>query len=92
MILYLFIVTFLLTLWWLADIVGHRMVAKHRATQKLRRECEHPQWRYANAFNDRRFPVRTCFLCGLQQHLEAPVPCRHCGGNINEWPIVKLGG
>lgn len=48
-----------------------------------RAACSHDRWTHMNAFGDPRLPVRTCDECGVQEHLETPVPCPHCGGNIN---------
>ena len=85
----LFIVALALSMaafiWYWHNVQRPRM----EAARIKRANCPHERWRKMNAFNDPRLPIRTCEDCGVQEHLETPVPCPHCGENIND-NSVKL--
>jgi hypothetical protein len=45
-----------------------------------------PGWRHFYAFDDPRYPVKECKGCGLQHHLQPPIPCPHCGEDVRTPP------
>jgi hypothetical protein len=58
-----------------------KAVVQHRAIQRYRASCVH-NWERIYAYNDQRFPVDRCRICGEQRPVKRPVICPYCKANL----------
>ncbi len=66
----------LLVLW-----IFQRAVVQHRARLRYQASCAH-NWKRIHAWDDIRFPVDICQICGKQESVRKPILCPHCGKDM----------
>jgi rRNA maturation endonuclease Nob1 len=65
--------------------VYNKLVMESKATKAYQEACVHND-KIVFAFDDPRWPVAICQICGRQESRKPvrPIPCPHCGKDIRE--------